>query len=145
MQELGLIKYSTEKNLTIWRPVLPIFPRAPIASFLFSTLSSFQRVLKVSGFDCMTAAAYDLILVNPCKSEGDGKCPWQVPTCSWQALKYNIKRKMWRCKCGRLLQLSNIIKAMIFGIWGNYQSMKVSGELPIFAVNLQFHCRFSVV
>ena len=78
-------------------------------------------------------------------AEVDDKYPWQVPTCSWQALKYNIKRKMWRCKCGRLLQLSNIIKAMIFGIWGNYQSMKVSGELPIFAVNLQFHCRFSVV
>ena len=51
-------------------PVLPAFSQAQSASFL----TSFQRVLKVSGFDCMTAAAHDLILVNPCKSEGDGKC-----------------------------------------------------------------------
>ena len=32
------------KNLTIWRPVLPVFPRAQCTSFLTSTLNSFQEM-----------------------------------------------------------------------------------------------------
>ena len=48
------------KYLTIWRPVLPVSPRAQGASFLIYTLNSFQGVLKVSS----CAAAQDLILVE---------------------------------------------------------------------------------
>ena len=54
--------------LTIWRPVLPVFPWAPSASFLLSMLNS------------EAAAAHGLILV-----EADGKHPWQVPSCRWHA------------------------------------------------------------
>ena len=35
-------------KITIQRPVLPVFPRAQDASFLISSLNSFQGVLKVS-------------------------------------------------------------------------------------------------
>ena len=37
-----------EKCLTIWSPVLLVFRIAQSASFLISTLNSFQGVLKVS-------------------------------------------------------------------------------------------------
>ena len=56
--------------LTIWRPVLPVFPRAHSASFLLSTLNSFQGCWKSAA-----AAAHDLILV-----EVDGKCQFVVDT-----------------------------------------------------------------
>ena len=49
---------------------MPVFPRAQRASFLFSTLSSFQGVLKVSSCSCSW--------FNPCRGR------WQVPVCSWQ-------------------------------------------------------------
>ena len=54
------------KYLTIWRPVLPIFPRAQNASSLLSTLNSFQGVLKIS---CCSSTWF-----NPCRGR------WQVPT-----------------------------------------------------------------
>ena len=41
-------KILSWKYLTLWRPVLPVFPRAQSASFLISTLNSFQGVLEVS-------------------------------------------------------------------------------------------------
>ena len=68
-------KPAPENILTIWRSVLPDFPTAwaQSASFLISTLNSFQEVLKISSW-----AAHNWILV-----ELDGKCPWQVPICSW--------------------------------------------------------------
>ena len=67
---IGLIKSAPENILTIWRPVLPVFLRAPGASFLISTLNSFQGVLKVSS--CSGT------WFNPCRGR------WQVPICSWQ-------------------------------------------------------------
>lgn len=45
MWQFGLIK-SPENILTIWRPVLPVFPRAQSASRLISTLNSFPGVSK---------------------------------------------------------------------------------------------------
>ena len=39
-------KITSWKYLTIWRPVLLVFPRAPSASSLTSTLNSFQRMLE---------------------------------------------------------------------------------------------------
>ena len=62
-------KIGSWKYLTIWRPVVPVFPRAKSASFLFCTVNSFQGVLKVSG--------YSSTLLNPCRGR------WQVPICSW--------------------------------------------------------------
>ena len=61
-------KISSWKYLIIWRPVLPVFPRAQSASFLFSTLNSFQGVLKVSS--CSST------WFNPCRGR------WQVPLAS---------------------------------------------------------------
>ena len=37
-------------KISIWRPILPVFPRTWIASFLISTLDSFQVVLEVSDY-----------------------------------------------------------------------------------------------
>ena len=62
-------KILSWKYPTIWRPVLPVFPRAQRASFLLSTLSSFQGVLTVSG--CNSS------WFNPCRGR------WQVPVFSW--------------------------------------------------------------
>ena len=64
-------KINSWKYLTIWRPVLPVFLWAQNASSLFSTLNSFQGVLKIRS--CST---HDLILV-----EGDGKCQFVVDKC----------------------------------------------------------------
>ena len=58
-------KISSWKYLVIWRPVLPVFPRAQSASLLFTTLNSFQGVLKVSS--CSST------WFNPCRGR------WQVP------------------------------------------------------------------
>lgn len=58
-------KIDSWKYLTIWRPVLPIFPRALNASSLLSTLNSFQGVSKIS---CYSSAWF-----NPCRGR------WQVP------------------------------------------------------------------
>ena len=66
-------KISSWMCLTLWRPVQPVLPRAQRASFLLSTLNSFQGALKVS-----SCRAHDLILV-----EVVGKCQWQVPICCW--------------------------------------------------------------
>ena len=67
-------KIGSWKYLTIWRPVLPVFPRARSASFLLSTWTPFRGCWKSAA-----AAAHDLILV-----EVDGKCQWQMPIRSWQ-------------------------------------------------------------
>ena len=72
---LGMRRYknwahqiSSWKYLTIWRPVLPVFPRAQSAPFLLSTLNSFQGVLKISS--CSSA------WFNPRRGR------WQVPMAS---------------------------------------------------------------
>ena len=60
-------KISSWKYLTVWRRVLPVCPE--------------HRVPRVpSRGHCKSAAeaAQGLILV-----EAEGKCPWQVPVCSW--------------------------------------------------------------
>ena len=67
-------KISSWKYLIIWRPVLPVFPRAQNASFLFSTLNSIQRVLKISS--CVSTWS------NPCRGI------WQMPICSWHAQSF---------------------------------------------------------
>ena len=41
-------KIFSWKYLTIWRPILPVFPRAQNVSFLICILKSFQGVLRVS-------------------------------------------------------------------------------------------------
>ena len=63
-------KIGSWKFLTIWRPVLPVFLRAQSASFLPSTLNSFQGVLKIRS--CSSTR------FNPCGGR------WQMPICSWQ-------------------------------------------------------------
>ena len=52
-------KILSWKHLTIWRPVLPVFPRAQSTSFLISTLNSFQGCWRPAA-----ATAHDLILVE---------------------------------------------------------------------------------
>lgn len=64
------------KYLTIWRRALPVFPRVQSASFLFSTVYSFQRVLNVSS--CSST------WFIPCR----GSC--QVPICSWQTPSFPL-------------------------------------------------------
>ena len=61
MQEIGIIK--SEKYLTIWSPVLPVFPGAQSASFLISALAPFRVCWK----SAITVAS-DFILV-----EADGE------------------------------------------------------------------------
>ena len=58
-------------KISSWKylPVLPVFLRAQGASFLISTLNSFQGVLKVSS--CSGT------WFNPCRGR------WQMPICSW--------------------------------------------------------------
>ena len=63
---------SSWEYLTIWRPVLPVFPQN--ASFLLSILNSFMGV-----GGAVPATARDVTLV-----EVDGKHPWQVPICDRQ-------------------------------------------------------------
>ena len=70
MQESGLRKIFTWKCLTFWRPVLSVFLRAHSASFLISTLNSFQGVLKVSSLQWSW--------FNLCRGRQ------QVPICSWR-------------------------------------------------------------
>ena len=70
-------KTGSWKYLTVRRPVLPVplphrHPHQQTASFLLSTLNSFQRVLKVRS--CSST------WFSPCR--GDGKCPWRVPICT---------------------------------------------------------------
>ena len=64
------------KSLSIWRPVLPVFPIAQRASLLISTLNSLQVVLKVSD-----SSGWWL---NPYRGR------WQVPIFSWQHFAWNI-------------------------------------------------------
>ena len=70
-------KIFSWKYLIIWRPVLPVFPRAENASFLIATLNPFQGLLKVSS--CSSS------WFNPCGGR------WQVPICSWQTSCFNFK------------------------------------------------------
>ena len=63
IQELGSHKVVSWKYLTIWRPVLPVFPWAQSTLFLFSTLNSFRQSRKSAA-----ATVDDLILM-----EIDGK------------------------------------------------------------------------
>ena len=69
-------KILSWKYPTIWRPVLPVFPRAQRASFLLSTLTSFQGVLTVSG----CSGSWFI----PCRGR------WQVPICGWQKFKSQV-------------------------------------------------------
>ena len=69
---------------------LPVFPRMWRASFLTSTLDSFQRVLKVRG--------YSGSWFKPCRGR------WQVPTYSWQKFKRQMgatSHTYWAEKCAR--------------------------------------------
>ena len=74
---------SSRAYLTVWRPVLPVFPWAQSALFLLSTLNSLLGCWRSAA-----AAAHNLILV-----EGDGKHPGQVPICSWQTWLRTIDQK----------------------------------------------------
>ena len=73
------------KYLTIWRPVLPVFPRAQGASFLLSTLNSLQGALKVSSFS--------ITWFNSCRGR------WQVPRASFnlQLTMGSQKKRNTRC------------------------------------------------
>ena len=66
------------KCLSIWKICLSVFPRAQGASFLLSTLNTFQGCRR-SG----TAAACDLIL-----AEADGKCQFRIGTNSVQIFQF---------------------------------------------------------
>ena len=65
----GVTELDMSELLNWWRPVLPVFPRAQSASFLISTLNSFQGVLKVY--------SYSSSWFNPCRGRR------QVPICIW--------------------------------------------------------------
>ena len=78
------------KYLSIWRPVLPVFPRAQSDSCLFSSLNYFQGC-----WNSAAAIAHDLILVEQMAStiwykEKTGrtleKGLWQRPWC-WERLR----------------------------------------------------------
>ena len=86
-------KIGSWKYLTIWRPVLPVFPRAQRASFLLSILNSFQGVLKIS------SSAW----FNPCRGR------WQVTICSWQKFPSS---------CFGVIQIDKIY--LIFEGWKNF-------------------------
>ena len=70
MQELGL-KIFSWKDLTIWQPVLPVFPRAQSASFLIFTLNSFFRGVE--------SQQLQRPWFNLCR------CRWRVSVFSWQS------------------------------------------------------------
>ena len=75
---------SSWKDLTVWRPILPVFPRAQSTSFLLSTPNSFQGVLKISS----------------CRSTSFNLCGggWQVPICGWQPFSiYNPIQHISNC------------------------------------------------
>ena len=59
-------------KISVGRPVLPVFPQTQSASFLISTLNSFQGVLKISG--CRS-----FLWLSHCSSR------WKVPIFSWQS------------------------------------------------------------
>lgn len=69
MQDSGLTKYLLLKVFNYLKGSFDNFSRAQSASFLISTLTSFQGVLKVSSF-----SGHDLIYV-----EIDGKCQLAEP------------------------------------------------------------------
>ena len=70
------------EQLTIWRPVLPVFPRAQSASFLISILISFQGLLKVSSCSGLWLSPY--------------RGRWHVPIFSWHP--WALARKGdWLC------------------------------------------------
>ena len=84
-------------KIFIWRPVLPVFLRAQSASFLISTLNSFQSVLKVSGQR-----------LHPCRGR------WQVTIFNWQIfdgrdwwilldLRFSLREsfRLWAYSCNR--------------------------------------------
>ena len=71
-------KISSWKYPIIWRPVLPVFPRHRVPHFCSPPWTPFRGIWKSAA-----AAAPDLILV-------DGKCPWQVPICSWHFESQNL-------------------------------------------------------
>ena len=73
-------KISSWEYLTIWRPVLPVFPPAQGASLMLSTLNSFRGCWRSAA-----ALAHDLILV-----EVDGEHPGQVPICTWHSLEKQL-------------------------------------------------------
>ena len=79
-------KIGSWKYLTIWRPVLPVFPRAQ--ECLISALH--LELLSGSCWKSTAAAAHDLILV-----EVDGKCQWQVPICSWHLHYSDTQSVSW--------------------------------------------------
>ena len=58
-------------KMSIWKPVLPVFPRVWNALFLISTLNSFQRVVKLS--------SSSRFWFNLCRGR------WQVPVSSHRA------------------------------------------------------------
>ena len=68
-------------KISIWRPVLPVFPQAQNASFLLSTLDSFQGVLKVSS----------------CRSTWFNACSgrWEVSVGSWHCLTAMQETWVW--------------------------------------------------
>ena len=63
-------KIFSWKYLTIWRPVVPVFPRAQSASFLISTLNSFQGMLRVS--DCSG------LWLHPCRGRWWAVFSWHT-------------------------------------------------------------------
>lgn len=69
-------KIFSWKSLTLWRPVLPVFPRAQSASFLVSSLSSFQGMWKSMG-----AMGVQLKLFNHH---------------SLEAISFNWRQALWR-------------------------------------------------
>ena len=66
----GAHKIFSWEHLTIWRSLLPIFPRSQSDSFLISRLNSFQGCWRSA-----VVAACDLIFV-----EADGKCQFVAGT-----------------------------------------------------------------
>ena len=82
-------KIASWKYLTIWRPVVPVFPRAKSASFLFCTVNSFQGVLKVTGY----SSTYWILV------EVDGKCQFVV-----DIIKIDFTYFFLLCKCKNKFQ-----------------------------------------
>ena len=90
------MKIFTWKYLTNWSPVLLVFPRAQSASFLISTLNSFQRIFKVSS--CSSVQFSSVQLLSRVRLFAT---PWIAArqaslsiTISWSSLKLTFIKSM---------------------------------------------------
>ena len=105
-------KISSWEHLTIWGPVLPVFPEHRVPYFCSPPWTSSGACWR-----SVAAAAHDLILV-----EIDGKHPCQVPICSWQTLSLSRPQFLH-------LSNGNINRLYLIGVVVGFKQEKASKML----------------